>query len=184
MSEKFFKIHPYTTPFPAGINPLTDEDADVLLKIRLNCIKAYVEYITKIYRSGCKFSLTDALPPAYERWMKEHREETNFSRMILRLIQEKDMAPSAFYHAAGLDRKLFSRLKNEEGYQPSKDTAIRCCMALKLTYKQASHVLALAGYSLSFAIDKDITIGYCLDQGITNPMDVNQLLHALGQPLI
>ena len=67
----------------------------------------------------------------------------------------------AFYEAAGLDRRLFSKMVSYEGYAPSKETAIAVALAARLTLDEARDFLHVAGYALSDSIPADIVYAAC-----------------------
>lgn len=60
------------------------------------------------------------------------QKEESFSARLLRLIDEKGLKDSAVYKSANIDRRLFSRIRSNEDYMPSKKTAISFCLALQL----------------------------------------------------
>ena len=74
--------------------------------------------------------------------------------------------------------------KNNEYYQPSKETAVACCFGLKLSLRASEELLRTAGYSLSLSIPWDRVIYYCLGHNIKNLNDVNELLYYMGEKCI
>ena len=99
----------------------------------------------------------------------------SFSSMVLRLIDEKGMKDSAVYKKAGIDRRVFSRLRKND-YQPSKNTAILLAMALNLSLDEAKDLLEKAGYSLSRSNKSDVIVMYFLEEG-------NHDIYALNETL-
>lgn len=100
------------------------------------------------------------------------------------MIEQKGMSAPEFYNAAFIDRKLFSAIKNNEYYQPSKETAVACCFGLKLSLRASEELLRTAGYSLSLSIPWDRVIYYCLGHNIKDLNDVNELLYYMGEKCI
>ena len=99
----------------------------------------------------------------------------SFSSMVLRLIDEKGLKDSAVYKKAGIDRRVFSRLRKND-YQPSKNTAILLAMALNLSLDEAKDLLEKAGYSLSHSNKADVIVMYFLEEG-------NHDIYALNETL-
>lgn len=146
--------------------------------------KAQVEPAQKVEEPKVRYSLSwdeDAL--LFDRWVASHRWAT-FQQTLLYLIEQKRLSPPEFYNAAFMDRKLFSAIKNNENYRPSKETAVACCFGLGLSLHQSEKLLRTAGYSLSLSIPWDRVVYYCLEHGIKDLNDVNELLYYSGEKCI
>lgn len=52
-----------------------------------------------------------------------------FCEMLFRLIKEKGVKESDVYKNAGIDRKLFSKIRNNPAYHPKKATVIALSIA-------------------------------------------------------
>ena len=68
------------------------------------------------------------------------------------------------YSAAGVDKKLFSKIKNTKNYKPGKNTIIKFAFALHLSLDEAQQLLGTCGYILSKSIIEDVVIMYYLSQ--------------------
>ena len=110
--------------------------------------------------------------------------DEGFSKTLLRLIDEKGMTDVQCYKRANIDRKLFSKIRSDPQYKPSKTTAIAFALALELTLPEAQSLLARAGYTLSHSYLADIVVEACIQKGIFNVLDVNELLFSYDQPLL
>ena len=110
----------------------------------------------------------------------ENKAET-FSTMLLRLIDEKGLKDSQVYKNANIDRRLFSKIRGDEDYVPSKKTAIAFCLALQLDMHEAKKLLESAGYALSCASRFDLIIMYLIDNKEFNIHFANIVLEDYGE---
>ena len=110
--------------------------------------------------------------------------EESFSSMVLRKIDEKGMTDPQCYKKANLDRKLFSKIRSHEDYQPSRATALALGIALELPLSELQELLAKAGYTLSHARRADVIVEYFVKKGIYDIYKINQVLFDFEEPLI
>lgn len=109
------------------------------------------------------------------------KKEESFSEMLLRMIDEKGLKDSDVYKRANIDRRLFSKIRADEDYVPSRKTAISFCLALQLELEEAKKLLATAGYTLSASSRFDLIIMYLIENCEYNIHFANIVLDDYGE---
>ena len=123
---------------------------------------------------AASISLSDALSGIDE----------SFSEMVLRKIDERGMTDAQCYKKAEIDRKLFSKLRGNRLYKPSRQTAVALAIALELSLEETKELLMKAGFALSHSSKFDIIIEYFISRGNYNRFEINEALYEFDQVLI
>lgn len=114
---------------------------------------------------------------------KLDKTEETFSERLLHLIDERGMTDAEAYKRAGIDRKHFSKIRNEKDKVPKARAVYAFIFALGLNLDDARDLLASAGYSISHAREFDLIMEFCITEGCDIDT-VNGILYEMGLPLL
>ena len=105
----------------------------------------------------------------------QNKDEEKFQKLLFKYIDDKGLKDSDVYKKVHIDRRLFSKIRDEE-YHPSKETVILLGLALELNEKEFEEFITSASYSLPKNNVYDLIIRFCFVEGIYKLKDVNELL--------
>lgn len=102
--------------------------------------------------------------------------DAGFSETLLKLIDKTGLKDSDIYKKANVDRKLFSKIRNNPDYKPSKLTAVSFALALELDLNGTLDLIGRAGYTLSHSDRFDIILKYFIENKNYNLFEIDAVL--------
>lgn len=106
--------------------------------------------------------------------------ELTFSEKLLQLIEKKGRKPSEVYTKAGVTRDLFSKIKSNKDYHPTKETSLAFAIALHLDLEETADLIKRAGYTISHSSESDLIVEFFIDRGMYNIDEINNQLDLRG----
>ena len=100
----------------------------------------------------------------------------NFRDYLFYLIEVKNYTNVDVYKRAYMDKRQFSKIKNNPKYHPDKFTAMRLCIGLMLNLDESRDLLARAGYAFSPCEKGDIIFMYFFEKQV---YDMEEILITL-----
>ena len=127
-----------------------------------------------------------AAAPMKKASLADMLEETDegFSEYLLRLIAKTGKKDSAIYKKANVSKQVFSKIRSNPFYQPTKATAIAFAIALELDLEQTQDLIGRAGFTLTNSSKSDVIIKYFIRERNYDMFDINAALFEFDQSLL
>lgn len=98
------------------------------------------------------------------------------------MISRYGTAPR-FYEHCGISRQVYAQMQRDN-YDPRIETVYKIIIGLHMNLLDASILLENAGYSFTFKSITQLVIIFCIIKEIYDPLDVDELLTDLGEPVL
>ena len=155
------------------------------------CEKRKEEYRVMSEASAPVFDCSNMAADEYDEFIEEkenalqermkHLSDT-FVEYLFYLIEQKKLDNVDVYKRAIINKKLFSKIKNNPDYHPDKSTALRLCVGALLNLDEAKDLLGRAGYALSPCDKRDIIFSYFIEREIYDVTEIDITLEEFGLP--
>ena len=137
--------------------------------------------IAKVKKStilGTSFkSKTCATSHNLDNYISENKEDNKFQKLLFKYIDARNLKDSDVYNKVNIDRRLFSKIRNDRNYHPSKETIILLSIALELNEDELLDLLNSAEYSLPNNDISNLIIKFCFQEKIYNLNTINDFLY-------
>ena len=110
--------------------------------------------------------------------------EETFSQSLLRLISQKGLKDSDVYNRANISRQLFSKIRKETDYQPTKKTVFALLVAMELNIDESLDLLAKAGLTFSPSKKEDLVVRFFIETENYDMFLLNEVLEEFGLPTL
>ena len=88
------------------------------------------------------------------------------------------------YKKAGIDRRLFSKIRSNPAYHPRKNTVLALAIALHLDINETKDLLTRAEYAFSPSNKGDLIVKYFIEHQVYDLIAINFALEEYGQTII
>ena len=111
-----------------------------------------------------------------DQYIKDNKDLNDFQTLLFKYIDDRKLNDSDVYNKVHIDRRLFSKIRSDNNYHPSKETVILLGLSLELNEKEIEKLLDSASYSLPKNNHYDLIIRFCFINKIYDLITVNDLL--------
>ena len=117
-------------------------------------------------------------------FIDDNKNDNKFQKLLFKYIDRNNLKDSDVYNKVNIDRRLFSKIRSDFNYHPSKETIILLAISLELNEDELLDLLNSASYSLPNNDVFNLIIKFCFKEGIYNLNEINEYLNEYNCKLI
>jgi hypothetical protein len=153
---------------------------DIKSKLKLYLDSYLKPKDTGLFKRARFGAVSECCEASISTFINENKDEDTFQTKLFKLIDERELKDSDVYNKVNIDRRLFSKIRSNKDYHPSKETIILFGLALELEENEIVDLLSSASYSLPMNTTFDLIIRFCFKEHIYNIDTVNEFLYDYG----
>ena len=138
--------------------------------------RTYLDEVFEYEESDLKQQVRRCKASNLDDFINDNQDTNKFQKLLFNYIDSRELKDSDVYNKVHIDRRLFSKIRSDVNYHPSKDTVILLGLALELSEIEIEELLNSASYSLPKNNVYDLIIRFCFVEGIYDLFEVNNLL--------
>lgn len=138
--------------------------------------RTYLDEVFEYEESDLKQQVRRCKVSNLDDFINDNQDTNKFQKLLFNYIDSRELKDSDVYNKVHIDRRLFSKIRSDVNYHPSKDTVILLGLALELSEIEIEELLNSASYSLPKNNVYDLIIRFCFVEGIYDLFEVNNLL--------
>jgi len=141
--------------------------------INLNLEKKHFKVSKKI----CSEAILCDCCSNIDEYLEQIENENKFQKLLFKHIDSRNLKDSDVYNKVNIDRRLFSKIRSDINYHPSKETIILLAISLELNEDELVDLLNSASYSLPKNNIFDLIIRFCFERKIYDISKINEFLY-------
>ena len=126
------------------------------------------------FEKACYSALDES---SISNYINNEKEEETFQTLLFKYIDDRGLKDSDVYNKVNIDRRLFSKIRSDKYYHPSKETIILLGLSLELNENELENLLKSASYSLPKNNEYDLIIRFCFKEKIYDINIINDFLY-------
>ena len=174
----FNKLRPTKVVIPQALKNMLNEYREQQAKAKPQVDACY----NVNYDSQVPYSLAEEPDEDIDKIkekIKEEKLKDSFNELLFKFIDKKGLDDTSVYKKAFVDRRLFSKIRSNKDYHPSKGTIIQLALALELSLDETLELLDAAGHSLPGNTEKNLVIIYIFENKYYDVKYANDLLYSV-----